>query len=44
LRRLCQVLQDNTQSWGSMTIAIWEYWPVANMFDSTHGDAAEEKG
>lgn len=26
-----------------MTIAKWEYWTVANMLISTHGDAAEEK-
>jgi hypothetical protein len=26
-----------------MSIAPWEYWTVANMLISTHGDAAEEK-
>jgi hypothetical protein len=26
-----------------MTIAAWEYWAVANMLITTHGDAAEEK-
>lgn len=26
-----------------MTIAKWEYWTVANILISTHGDAAEEK-
>jgi len=26
-----------------MTIAKWEYWTVANMLISTHGDAAEDK-
>ena len=27
----------------TMTIATWEYWSVANMLISTHGDSAEEK-
>lgn len=26
-----------------MSVAPWEYWTVANMLISTHGDAAEEK-
>lgn len=26
-----------------MSVAPWEYWTVANMLVSTHGDAAEEK-
>jgi hypothetical protein len=26
-----------------MSVAPWEYWPVANMLISTHGDDAEEK-
>ena len=26
-----------------MSVAPWEYWTVANMLISTHGDDAEEK-
>lgn len=26
-----------------MSVAPWEYWAVANMLISTHGEAAEEK-
>jgi hypothetical protein len=26
-----------------MSVAPWEYWTVANMLITTHGDAAEEK-
>ena len=26
-----------------MSVAPWEYWTVANMLISTHGEAAEEK-